>query len=116
MGVVDPRGSIPQTACRKKLAAPRRPNALRNRINESVLDHTRLGDERWIGQAGSLGAERLRSLLLVLLVLLVVLVAVIVGVSRHAMRLVDLIVPQLAIGAVFGEQLGMGAALDRPAP
>ncbi len=112
MGVVDPRGPIPQTACRKKLAAPRRPNALRNRINESVLDHTRLGDETWIGQAGSLGAERLRSLLLVL----VVLVAVVVGVSRHAMRLVDLIVPQLAIGAVLGEQLGMGAALDRPAP
>ena len=34
----------------------------------------------------------------------------------RAMRLVDLVVPQLAIGAVPGEQLGMRAALDRPAP
>ena len=71
------------------------------------------------------GAELPRSLLLVVLVLiilvevvfiLVVIIAVVVGLSRRAMRLVALVVPQLAIGAVLGEQLGMRAALDRPAP
>src|SRR6266702_934374 len=70
------------------------------------------------------GAELPRSLLLVVLVLIildivfifVVIVAVVIGLSRSAMRPVSLVVPQLAIGAVLGEQFGMRAALDRPAP
>ncbi len=70
------------------------------------------------------GTELPRSLLLVVLVLiilkvvvfLVVILAVVIGLSRSAVRLVHLVVPQLAIGAVLREQLGMRAALDRPAP
>ncbi len=77
------------------------------------------------GRSVPSGAELPRSLLLVVLIILVevvfilvvfVIIAVVVGLSRRAMRLVDLVVPQLAIGAVLGEQLGMRAALDRPAP
>lgn len=66
------------------------------------------------------GAELPRSLLVVLvliiLVEIVVVLAVVISLSHRAMRLVGLVVPQLAIGAVLGEQLGMRAALDRPAP
>jgi hypothetical protein len=79
------------------------------------------------GKLATAGALRLepppRSLLLVVLVIpvevvfifLIVIVAVL-GLSRSAVGLKDLVVPQLAIGAVLGEQLGMRAAFDRPAP
>ena len=81
-----------------------------------------------IAEAGRLvpsGAELPRSLLVVALVLIIlvevvlvvfVIIAVVVGLSGRAMRLMDLVVPELAIGAVLGEQLGMRTALDRPAP
>lgn len=80
-----------------------------------------LGEEAWIAHGDPFAAERPRSLLLVVLLVLVVfilviIVAVVVGVSHRAMGLMDLVVPQLAIGAVAGEQLGMGAALNRLAP
>src|ERR1700738_995659 len=59
------------------------------------------------------GAELPRSLLLVVLVLIildivfifVVIVAVVIGLSRGAVRLMSLVVPQLAVRAVLGEQL-----------
>lgn len=51
-----------------------------------------------------------------LVVVVVVIVAIVGGVSCGAVGLVNLVVPQLAIGAVLCEQLGVGAALDRPAP
>ena len=68
------------------------------------------------------GAELPASLLLVLFLLveavlfLIVIVAVVVGLGHSAVRLVDLVIPQLAVGAVLRQQLGMRAALDRPAP
>src|SRR4051812_29952192 len=72
------------------------------------------------------GAELPRSLLLVVIVLVeivfilvevvFVIVPIVVGLSRSAVGLMGLVVPQLAIGAVPGEQFGMRAALDRPAP
>src|SRR3954451_20236720 len=70
------------------------------------------------------GAELPRSLLVVIVLVEIVFILVevvfvivtIVGLSRSAVGLMGLVVPQLAIGAVPGEQLGMRAALDRPAP
>src|SRR5437763_16578437 len=70
----------------------------------------------------SSSAELSRSLLRVVVLVLdivfifVVIVATVVGVSSGAVRLVGLVIPQLAIGAVLGEQLGVRAALDRPPP
>src|SRR4051812_34122545 len=69
------------------------------------------------------GAELPRSLLLVVVLIilevvlvLVVIVAVVVGLSHRGVRLMSLVVPQLAIGAVLCQQLGVRAALNRPAP
>ncbi|MHC2712446.1 2-polyprenyl-6-methoxyphenol hydroxylase-like FAD-dependent oxidoreductase [Bradyrhizobium diazoefficiens] len=100
--------------------------------DEPLLDGAALGAlHRLVGSRAAAaawrsvpsGAELPRSLLLVVLVLItlevvfiLVIVAVVVGLSHSAMRLVDLVVPQLAIGTVPGEQLGMRPALDRPAP
>src|SRR4051794_36406915 len=94
--------------------------------DEPLLDGAALGTLHCLVGSGAIaaawrslrsGAELPRSLLLIVLVEIVfILVAVLVDVSRRAMRLVDLVVPQLAIGAVPGEQFGMRAALDRPAP
>jgi hypothetical protein len=50
-----------------------------------------------------------------LVIVLVIIVAVVVIDLTAAVRLVNLVVPQLAIDAVPGKQLGMRAALDRPA-
>ncbi|MHC2537090.1 2-polyprenyl-6-methoxyphenol hydroxylase-like FAD-dependent oxidoreductase [Bradyrhizobium diazoefficiens] len=100
--------------------------------DEPLLDGAALGAlHRLVGSRAAAaawrsvpsGAELPRSLLLVVLVLIIlevvfilVIVAVVVGLSHSAMRLVDLVVPQLAIGTVPGEQFGMRPALDRPAP
>src|SRR6266852_4161774 len=46
-------------------------------------------------------------------VLLIIVVAVVVSLIGRVMRRVALIVPQLSIHAIGGEQLGMRAALDR---
>src|SRR5437762_2402513 len=92
---------------------------------EPLLDRAALGAlHRLVGSGlaaaawrrAAPGAELPRSLLLVVLVLiilevvliLVVIIAVVVGLSHSAVRLVGLVVPQLAIGAVPCEQLGMG--------
>lgn len=72
-----------------------------------------------IDQTGSVLPElnaRPRSLLVLIVEIVIIVIAAVLGVSRRAMRLVDLVVPQLAIDAVPGEQLGVGAPLDRPAP
>jgi hypothetical protein len=46
-------------------------------------------------------------------ILVIIVVAVVVGLIGRVMRHVALIVPQLSIHAIGGEQLGMRAALDR---
>src|SRR3954453_8334733 len=99
--------------------------------DQSVLDRAALGALRRVvgpgiaataGRRVRSGPEPARSLLLVAVlvilveVVFVVIVAVVVGVSGSAVGLVDLVVPQLAIGAILGKQLGVRAALDRPAP
>lgn len=89
--------------------------------NESLLDRAALGALLGVVEPGIIaaagrgvpsGAEFPRSLLLVVLLILVelvlilvvfVIIAVVVGLSGRAVRLVDLVVPQLAIGAVLGE-------------
>src|SRR6186713_1346174 len=98
--------------------------------DEPLLDGTALGALHRLVGPGAVttawrstppGAEHPWSLLVVLVLIIlvevvVIVVAVIIGLSRSAVRLVGLVVPQLAVGAVLREQLGMGAALDRPAP
>src|SRR6186713_773135 len=96
--------------------------------DEPLLDGTALGALHRLVGPGAVTtawrstpprAEHPWSLLVVLIILVevvVIVVAVIIGLSRSAVRLVGLVVPQLAVGAVLREQLGMGAALDRPAP
>ena len=46
-------------------------------------------------------------------ILVVIIVAVVVGLTGLPMRLVALVIPELSIGAIGGEQLGMRSALDR---
>ncbi len=116
--LVDPRRADASKPNIEKVRGLASAEPLRQGITESVLGRACLGDEIWIGHGAPPGAERPQSFLLVVLItlevfILVIIVAVVVGVSRRAMGLVNLIVPQLAIGAVPGEQLGMGAALDR---
>ena len=48
-----------------------------------------------------------------ILILVIIIVAGVVTLIRRVMRHVALIVPQPSIHAIGGEQLGMGAALDR---
>lgn len=99
---------------RKKSAASRQPNALDQRIAARPASSAMR-----IGHGAPSEANRTaRSLLLVVLIeiILILVVSVIDAMSRRAMGLVYLVVPELAIGAVLGKQLGMGAALDRPAP
>ena len=91
--------------------------------DEPLLDRAALGALHGVVDPGIIAAagrgipsraELPRSLLLVVLIILfevvlivLVIIAVIVGLSRSTVRLVGLIVPQLAIGAVLGEQFGM---------
>src|SRR6266568_830600 len=85
--------------------------------DKPLLDRAALGALHGVVEPGIIaatgsgvpsGAELPRSLLLVVLVLLVevlvvfVIIAVIVGLSRRAVRLMGLVVPQLAVGAVPG--------------
>lgn len=99
--------------------------------DKPLLDGAALGALRGLVGSGAAAAawshapsraDLPRSLLLVdVLVLIleivfvVVVVAIVLGVSCRAMGLVGLVIPQLAIGAVFREQLGVRTALDRPA-
>lgn len=117
-GLVDPRMALaPNHACEKtRRAAAERLASENRRVDAEPRVAVRRDD-----QTRPLEAHRPRLLLLVVLIVievfvLVVIVAVGVGMSCRAMGLVDLVVPQLAIGAILGEQLGMGTALDRPAP
>ena len=79
------------------------------------------GSFRWFGRRPATSGYATRiarsveipaSLLLVVLILVVVFI-VVIGLTGRVMRLVALVVPELAIGAVGGEQLRVRAALDR---
>ena len=75
------------------------------------------GTAGWPEAAQTQPKRRARSLLLVVLILIVVIfivvLVVIIGVSGRIVRRVALVVPELAVDAVGGEQFRMRAALDR---
>lgn len=110
--LIDPHESYP---------ADFRVEKLSDHLQAERFPRTGIAESGTARRGHASGADLPRSLLLLVVLVLIVLevvviVAVVIGVRRHAMGLVDLVVPQLTIGAVPREQFGMRAALDRPAP
>lgn len=98
---------------------PTHPHEPSDRFSESTnapSEADRTNDDHRNHCGRSIPIVAVLIVLKVVFVLFVFLVPAVVGMSRRAMRLMDLVIPELAIGPVPGKQLGMRAALDRPAP
>ena len=91
--------------CRSTTASTGRRSAGRVSWRGSAKEHC--------GSCARPARRRSRKFQRSILVVVIVIVAVVVGLTGSRMRLVALVVPELAIDAVGGEQLGVRAALDR---